>query len=286
MTRFIKKHLLLIKEHLLPLTVTLLIASCTATPQDTRRKITVTIEPLRYFTEQIAGDKFAVSTMVPQGGNPETYEPTTRQMMKLAESDLYIKVGNIGFERAWMKKLIQNAPHTIIIDSSEGIEPAHSSRGVTDPHTWMSASNAKLIARNIYHALVSIDERDSAAYRKKYEALTDSIKATDMRLREQLTRDKSQAFLIDHPALTYFARDYGLLQIPVEEEGREPSAAQMRKTIQLARNKKVRVMFVQKMFENGSTKIVSQEVGAETETINPLSRDWSEEMVNIAKKLK
>lgn len=279
MTRSMKKYLLL-------LTVTLILASCATNPQDTRRKITVTIEPLRYFTEQIAGDKFAVNTMVPQGENPETYEPTTQQMVKLAESDLYIKVGNIGFERTWMNKLSQNAPHTIIIDSSEGIDLAPSSHGVTDPHTWMSTNNAKQIARNIYQALVSINERDSASYRRNYEALIDTIEATDMRLREQLTRDKSQAFLIDHPALTYFARDYELLQIPVEEEGREPSAAQLKKTIQLAKDKKVKVMFVQKQFETRSTKIVSQEAGAETITINPLSHNWSEEMVSIAKKLK
>lgn len=279
MTRSMKKYLLL-------LTVTLILASCTTNPQDTRRKITVTIEPLRYFTEQIAGEKFVVNTMGPQGGNPETYEPTAQQMVKLAESDLYIKVGNIGFERTWMKKLSQNAPHTIIIDSSEGIELAHSSHGVTDPHTWMSTNNAKQIARNIYEALVSINARDSASYRRNYEALIDTIEATDMRLREQLTRDKSQAFLIDHPALTYFARDYELLQIPVEEEGREPSAAQLKKTIQLAKDKKVKVMFVQKQFETRSTKIVSQEVGAETIAINPLSHNWSEEMVSIAKKLK
>ena len=279
MTRSMKKYLLF-------LTVTLILASCTTTPQDTRRKITVTIEPLRYFTEQIAGDKFVVNTMAPQGGNPETYEPTTQQMVKLAESDLYIKVGNIGFERTWMKKLSQNAPHTIIIDSSEGIDLAPSSHGVTDPHTWMSTYNAKQIARNIYQALVSINERDSAAYRQNYEALIDTIEATDMRLREQLTRDKSQAFLIDHPALTYFARDYELLQIPVEEEGREPSAAQLKKTIQLAKDKKVKVMFVQKQFETRSTKIVSQEMGAETITINPLSHNWSEEMVKKEKKLK
>lgn len=274
------------KKYLLLLTVALILASCTTNPQDTRRKITVTIEPLRYFTEQIAGDRFAVNTMVPQGGNPETYEPTTKQMVKLAESDLYIKVGNIGFERTWMKKLSQNAPHTIIIDSSEGIELAPSSHGVTDPHTWMSTNNAKQIARNIYQALVSINERDSTSYRRNYEALIDTIETTDMRLREQLTRDKSQAFLIDHPALTYFARDYELLQIPVEEEGREPSAAQLKKTIQLAKDKKVKVMFVQKQFETRSTKIVSQEVGAKTIAINPLSHNWSEEMVSIAKKLK
>ena len=58
------------------------------------------------------------------------------------------------------------------------------------------------------------------------------------------------------------------------------------KTIQQAKDKKVKVMFVQKQFETRSTKIVSQEVGAKTIAINPLSHNWSEEMVSIAKKLK
>lgn len=91
--------------------------------EDTR-SIIVSIEPLRYFTEQIAGDRFVVKSMVPKGSNPETYEPTARQMIDLSKSDMYIKVGQIGFERAWMKKLEKNAPHTIVIDSSQGIEMA------------------------------------------------------------------------------------------------------------------------------------------------------------------
>ena len=100
----------------------LTLVGCEHASQHKTRQITVTIEPLRYFTEQIAGDHFEVNTMVPKGGNPETYEPTPQQMIQLAKSDLYIKVGNIGFERIWMPKLKQNAPHTLIIDSSYGIE--------------------------------------------------------------------------------------------------------------------------------------------------------------------
>ena len=247
---------------------------------------TVTIEPFRYFVEQIAGNDVNVNVMVPAGSSPETYEPTPQQMVDLSQSVFYFKVGQIGFEKTWMKKLQQNAPNMKVIDTSAGIRMLKTQSGNIDPHTWMSTNNAKQIARNIYQALVSINERDSASYRRNYEALIDTIESTDMRLREQLTRDKSQTFLIDHPALTYFARDYELLQIPVEEEGREPSAAQLKKTIQLAKDKKVKVMFVQKQFETRSTKIVSQEVGAETIAINPLSHNWSEEMVSIAKKLK
>lgn len=274
------------KRYILVCLAILSLMSCNNAPKETKRQITVTIEPLRYFTEQIAGDKFHVTTMVPKGGNPETYEPTPQQMVKLSESNLYIKVGNIGFEQTWMKKLAQNAPHIIVVDSSEGIEPAHSAHSVNDPHTWMSTVNAAQIAHNIYKALVEIDQKDSALYKRNYEALLTIIEETDIKVREQITKDKSAAFLIYHPALTYFARDYQLLQIPVEEEGREPSAAQLKKTIQLSKAMQAKVMFVQKEFETRNTQIVCKEAGTEPIEINPLNYDWSKEMVSIATKLK
>ena len=145
----------------------LTLVACENAPQYRARQITVTIEPLRYFTEQIAGDYFEVNTMVPKGGNPETYEPTPQQMIQLAKSDLYIKVGNIGFERIWMSKLKQNAPHTLIIDSSYGIEPVRTGQNINDPHTWMSTKNAIQIARNIYQALAKIDKKNNAYYQEK-----------------------------------------------------------------------------------------------------------------------
>jgi len=251
-----------------------------------KRVITVTIEPLRYFTESIVGDKFVVKTMVPQGGNPETYEPTAKQMMELSQSDLYIKVGAIGFERTWMKRLEANAPHVIVINSSDGIEPARTVNGVADPHTWMSARNATIIARNIYNALSGIDEKDSIYFKRNLEKLNEDIEKTDVQIRACMTKEKSQAFLIYHPILTYFARDYNLRQIPMEEEGREPSAKQLSDIIAHAQSEKVKTLFVQREFSNRNTDIVSKSVGAIKVEINPLSYDWQKEMVKVAKELK
>lgn len=247
-----------------------------------RRVVTVTIEPLRYFTERIAGDKFEVQTMVPAGGNPETYEPSAQQMVNLSQSDLYIKVGSIGFERTWMKRLEANAPHAIIVDSSEGVIPAQSAEGVPDPHIWMSTTNAAIIATNIYHALSNIDNRDSVYFRQNLDALMADIDNVDTQIREQLTRYKSSAFLIYHPILTYFARDYRLTQIPMEQEGREPSAQQLEQTIAEARKSGVRTFFVQKEFSNRNVDVVASSVGAKKVSIHPLDYDWAKEMVNIA----
>ena len=264
----------------------LTLVACENAPQYRARQITVTIEPLRYFTEQIAGDNFQVNTMVPKGGNPETYEPTPQQMIQLTKSDLYIKVGNIGFERIWMTKLKQNAPHTLIIDSSNGIEPVKTGQNISDPHTWMSTKNAIQIARNIYQALAKIDKKNNAYYQENLNKLLQKIDTTDQQIRQLLAKKTSRAFLIYHPALTYFAHDYQLQQIPIEINGREPSASQLKETIQAAKALHVKTFFIQKEFASRQTLLISKSMGVDTTTINPLSAHWQEQMLLIASKIK
>lgn len=251
-----------------------------------RRVITVTIEPLRYFAECIAGDRFDVETMVPQGGNPETYEPSARQMMNLSHSVLYVKVGSIGFERTWMKKLEQNAPHAIIVDSSDGISMMKTENGIPDPHTWMSTANSLIIAENIYRALVKIDKKDSIYFKKNLENLIDSINHVDSEIRHLVRNAKTRSFLIYHPILTYYARDFGLTQIPLEEESREPSARQMHNIISRAKNERVKVFFVQKEFANRNINAVTESTGADIAEIDPLGYDWQNEMIKVARCLK
>lgn len=273
------------KKYIVILIAFLALTSCSDV-QKNERIITVSIEPLRFFTEEIAGNKFKVSTMVPEGMSPETYEPTAQQMMKLAQSDMFVKVGGIGFEVTWMKRMEANAPHTLVVNSSEGINEIKTSNGVSDPHTWMSTVNASIIAQNICNALIAIDQKDSLYFRQRLESLCEKIQATDLNVRKYLTKDKSKAFLIYHPTLTYFAKDYQLKQIPIEEHGREPSSAQTADIIQQAKKDHVKVMFVQKQFSVKNTRAITESVGATPVEINPFSYDWPNEMVNVAKSLK
>jgi zinc transport system substrate-binding protein len=276
------------KKYFLFFFLSLVLVSCGGGNKSVSNKriITVTIEPLRYFTEQIAGDKFDVVAMVPKGSNPETYEPTAKQMVDLSESDLYIKVGNIGFERTWMKRLQANAPHAIVIDSSEGIDYIIGRHKAKDPHTWMSTTNASIIANNIYKILAEVDNKDSIFFKQNLKNLLTKIQNIDTRIRENLTKDKSNAFLVYHPTLSYFARDYGLKQITIEEEGREPSPASLEKVISIARADNVKTIFTQKEFSDSNIKLVKESLNSETVEINPLSYHWDKEMLKVAEKLR
>lgn len=265
--------------------VAFILAACEGTKRE-KPVVTVTIEPLRYFVEQIAGDKVSVTTLVPKGSSPETYEPTAQQMVNMSKSVLFVKVGNLGFERTWMEKLNTLTSHITIVDTSEGIEYVSASdRGITDEHTWMSTKNALVIAHNIYLALTKVDSSSSVYYKERYDSLVASINKLNSTITQQLKSIDNRSFIIYHPALTYFAKDYSLTQLALEEDGREPSAASLAKLITNAKKLGTKLMFVQKEFDNRNREIITIETGVKTVDINPLDYNWDKQMTLVANAL-
>lgn len=302
-----KKQLIDMKT-LLIICSCLLLAACTGrtSQSGTEEKpvITVTLEPQRYFTEAIAGDKYTVVSMVPKGSSPETYDPVPQQLVSLGDSKAYFRIGYIGFEQAWMDRLMNNAPHIQVFDTSKGIDlilndnehgngyhdheghnhPGHSH--AVEPHIWNSTANALILAGNTYKALCTLDKANELYYRNRYDSLYQRIQQTDSLIRQQLSApDAAKSFMIYHPALSYFARDYGLHQISIEEGGKEPSPAHLKELIDLCKAEDVRVIFVQPEFDKRNAETIAQQTGTKVVPINPLSYDWETEMLNVAKAL-
>ena len=269
--------------------------ACGHTPQQSEKPvITVTLEPLRYFTEAIAGDCFEVVSMVPKGSSPESYDPTPQQLVNLSKSQAYLRIGYIGFEQAWMKKLEANYPIMKVYDTSKGVELIreeghhhgdHYHEGGVEPHIWNSTRNASVIADNIYAALCEMDADHQPEYKQRLDSLKQVIARTDADVRTLLANADS-TFLIYHPALSYFARDYGLHQISIEEGGKEPSPATLKTLIETCRREGAQVIFVQQEFDQRNAQLIADELGIEIVPINPLSHDWAEEMLRVASALK
>lgn len=246
--------------------------------------VTVTIPPYKYFVEKIAGDKVDVNVMVSNGNNPETYEPNAQQMMELSNSALYLKVGSIGFEQTWMKKLQDNAPDMKMIDTSVGITPAKTPGGNIDPHVWMSCKNARIISSNMLKALCELEPKHKTFFQKNYQQLLSSIDRQDSIIRKSFKDNPEMVrkFVIYHPILTYFARDYQLEQLAIEEEGREPSAAQLKSLIERARKQKIRYCLIQAEFANRNTTTFIKESQTKAMDINPLQADWANAMKEVS----
>lgn len=287
-------------KHIPLLLIIVLLASCnmgkSGKSQDNEKSvIAVTIEPQRYFTEAIAGDKFDVISIVPKGSSPETYDPTPQQLVSLGDSKAYLRIGYIGFEQVWMDRLIDNTPHIQIFDTSKDIDLIlgeahnhgdHQHAGGVEPHIWNSTNNALIIARNTYKALCQLDKENEAYYLNRYDSLCQRIMYTDSIIRKTLQQPgTAQSFMIYHPALSYFARDYGLQQISIEEGGKEPSPAHLKDLVDLCRQEDVRIIFIQPEFDRRNAEIIARETGTDIVPINPLSYDWEAEMLAVAQAL-
>ena len=281
----------------LSLLLFLLIVGCN-NASDNISTISVTIEPQRYFVEKIAGDKFEVNTIVPSGTSPETYDPTPSQMVALGKSVLYFKVGYLGFENAWGKNLEENNVDVHIVNSSNNIKlingdvhtveigdahdhEGHSHDGV-DPHIWSSPKTALIMAENILNALVVADVENQKYYRDNFKFLEAEIIETDKRITELLENSQVKSFIIYHPALGYFARDYNLTQYSIELDGKNPSPKQLKEMIDFANASGIKTIFVQKGFDVKNAESLAKEVQASIHSIDPLSYNWSEELIKIA----
>ena len=191
-------------------------------------RVSVSIAPLRYAVESLLDTNVVINVLTPDGASPETYQLTPKQVAELSESQLYVRVGSLGFENTQMRKVTQNMPHLLCVNSARGISPLKHSHGdemeSEDPHVWMSPINMKVIAHNVLLTLESIDTVHEVTYAKRFHLFVQHMDSIDNAIRQKLRNIKSRAFLIYHPALGYYAKNYGLRQLSVQNDGKEPSA--------------------------------------------------------------
>ena len=263
--------------------------------KDVKNTITVSILPQKYIVEQIAGDAYPINVMLPPGTSPNAYEPTPKQVQELNNSGIYFYIGHLGFEKAWMKKFAETAKDVEYISCSNGIDllrsdidehyvdPEH--QHGTDPHIWTSPNNVKIISRTVCTALSAAYPEKATEFEANLHTFISRIDQLDNSIRGVLTDSLNNAFMIYHPALGYYARDYHLEQFSIEFDGKSPSTAHMKKMIDLAREKKIQTIFIQSEFETAKAEAVAKEIGANVVTINPLAEDWLAEMYSLTKKM-
>ena len=260
--------------------------------------VTVSVAPLKYFTQAIGGDRVNVEVMVAPGASPAAYEPKPRQMVALTRSKLYISIG-VPFERAWLPRIQGANPDMTVVRAASGIElmpmathnhgdgkvehdHGHGDR-IMDPHVWNSPRAAKRIAATIVSALIEADVSGSHVYQQNYERLLAKISALDTEISDMLTDCRSKRFLTYHPSWGYFARDYGLVQIPVELEGKEPGPRELAEVIKLAKRESIKAVFIQPQFSSRSAQTIAEAIGGRVVVADPLAENWADNILGIAR---
>jgi len=256
----------------------------------------VSILPQKTFVEAIGGDKVNVTIMVKPGSSPHNYEPKPSQMANIEKADLYFAIG-VEFEKVWLSKFADQNKKMKITHMDKGVHKIemdenndhHDDRKKEhlkerDPHIWTSPQNVKLIAKNIYHQLITIDKENKEYYTSNYEKFLTHIHTIDQKITHTLRPIQTEKkFMVFHPAWGYFSRDYGLTQIAIEVSGKNPKPKQLMKLIGEAKAHNVSAVFTSPEFSEKTARIIAKEVGVPVVKLSPLNPKWSKNLINLAK---
>ncbi len=251
---------------------------------DRSHYILVTIAPYKYFVEKIVGDTEQAGILVPPGASPHYFEPTAKQVMAASKADIWFRMGE-GFEQKALKSL-----NLKTVDLREGINLLYEAtcccahEGDPDPHIWMSPRTAKKQAETIAKTLISIYPENRDLFTKNLSVFLKELDQLDMEITTLLKPYKGRSIMVSHPAYAYFCRDYEILQIPIEFEGKDPSPQQLTKILDLARNAKIKTVFIQQQHSSKGARLIAREIGANVETIDPLSENYTQNIKEIAQK--
>ena len=281
--------------------VSLLVVSPLAWGQREKTKIPVfvSILPQAYFLERIGGNHVDVEVLIGTGQSPHSYEPTPKQMAKLAMAKAYFTIG-VPVERGFLRKVRQSHKQLLIVETQKGItyrylaghdhdhgdahEKGHKAeeKKEPDPHIWMAPNLVKIQARNIYDALIRLDPAHKQEYAENLQAFEADLDRVDTRISRSLSPLRGKKMYVFHPAFGYFADAFGLIQMPIEIEGKEPGARQLAKLIDGAKKDGVKVMFVQPQFSARSAETMAKAIGGVVVPIDPLARDYLANLDRLA----
>ncbi|MCA1745163.1 MAG: zinc ABC transporter substrate-binding protein [Bacteroidales bacterium] len=275
------------------LTTAFVIEGCSRT-ESNQNLMTVSILPQKYFIDVLTNEGVEVNVMVPPGASHATYSPTSLQFKKLSDSKLYIGIGHLGYEQAWMPRLAELnkemktvvlADHIDLIagECEHGHDHDHN-HGV-DPHIWMSPKAVMDLLPTIKAALIASFPDLKDTIEANYPLLEQAIAEADQSMRTVTSQLPKKEFLIFHPALSYLARDYGLVQTAVEQDGKEPSPAYLATVIKKAKDEAIPVIFIQEEYDIRNAQTISEEAGIALVQINPMAYNWLEAMRELTQTL-
>ena len=242
-------------------------------------QVVVSILPLKHFAERIGGDGVSVSVMVEPGESPATYEPTPRQLTRLAQAGVLFRVG-VPFEATWMPRIATHQPHLPIVNCQP--RETVSEHQHLDPHVWTSPRMARKIAQTMAASLASIDKDNAGRYRANLRRYKQELDRLHGDLQAVLRDGAGGKFLVFHPAWGHMAAEYGLQQFALQHDGKEPNARHLVKLIELGRREQIRLVLVQPQFSRAMARIIAEELDARIVIADPLAEQYLDNMRQVA----
>lgn len=281
------------KNIFIALSIAMVAVACGSANNNNYRQLTVTIAPLGWIVEHLTDSATAINVIVPPGTSPETYEPTARQIEDLNRAQIVFSIGLIDFEKQIEARLRQVAPKAVYVRLADSLDlitsscdhhhqEAEHNHGAADPHVWLSPKMMRRMAQITAHQIIEqkIDTKENVDLR--LEKLLATIDSTDETIRANIAQSENKTFAIVHPSLGYFAADYGLKQVSIEVQGKEPSGSRIKALVDTLRANNIRTIIHSTQDPATAARVIATEIGGVTATFDPMQRDWARGMVEIS----
>ncbi|MBN2587606.1 MAG: zinc ABC transporter substrate-binding protein, partial [Candidatus Fermentibacteraceae bacterium] len=261
--------------------------------------------PQGYFLEKVGGDRVEVTVVVPPGASPATYEPSPSDMRAMSEAEVWFTVG-VAFEEPWLPRFTGSNPDLRVVSTISEIERRPVGRysiesldfddvdgdrghthdeGSPDPHVWLSPELVRSQASVMARELAAIDPSAADFYIENLESFQREIDSLQNGIHSLLDTLSGRSFMVFHPAWGYFADEFGLIQVPVESGGSEPSPGEMALLVDYARANGISTIFVSPQFSTSSARAIASEIHGEVSHLDPLARDWADNLLRVAERL-
>ena len=253
-------------------------------------RVAVSIPPQRWLVERIGAQRVDVVSVLAAGDSPATFHPTDAQFTALVRSDIFFSVG-VPYESGRWFKAVEGTGQVSIVDTRRGIdlrpvsssperasvrplESGHSElRSGLDPHIWLSPRLLKIQAGTVTDELQRLDPESADYFEANRAELDAELDRLDRQLASKLEPYRGRGFLMFHPSWGYFASDYGLRQLAIEVEGKDPTDDELTEIQRIARDLGTRVVFVQPQIHSRAAEAVASAIGATVVEIDPLAPD-------------
>jgi len=243
-----------------------------------KQTIIVSIVPEQTFLKEIVKDKFNIEVMVKPGNSPHTYEPKPSQMKSISKAKLYLSIG-VEFENSWLNKFHNQNKSLKIINIEKGIKKINN-----DPHIWTNPIFVKIISKNILDAVINIDKTNKDFYTTNYNHFIKKLDNLDEQIKQMLSHlPKQSKFLVVHPSWGYFAKEYGLIQLSIEIDGKSPKPKEIIKLIKEAKKENVRVIFTSPEFSTKIAKQIAHQLNIKVIKVSPLASNYISNILKITK---
>jgi len=270
-----------------------LLFACSAPPAPSSRTVLVSLPPYADFVEKVAQGKVDVVVLVPPGANPHIYEPSPRQVQEISKAGIWFRNGDPA-ENKILTVLTQENRALVVRNLTEGVsllsntghsceDPHHHHHEESkDLHVWLNPKIAEAQVAVIAETLSRAYPEFREEFKRNSENFLELLRRTDQEISADLAPFKDDAILVSHPAFGYFCAAYGLKQLSIECEGKDPLPQDIAHTLEEAEQAHVRAVFIQAQYNNKGALLIAEKLHIPAHDVDPYARDYLDNIRHLA----